>query len=54
MLQLLSNSYSKLVMRDHQNAASTSAIAEQANFWDPPSKHEPSVSSNDNVNGLLR
>ncbi|XP_044255653.1 TNF receptor-associated factor 6 isoform X2 [Tribolium madens] len=50
-LNLLSQAYSRITI----NSPSTSAIAQQANFWDPPSKNDTSsVSNNDNVNGLLK
>ncbi|KAK4886970.1 hypothetical protein RN001_003241 [Aquatica leii] len=57
-LMLLSQAYSKLILN---NSASTSsaAIAEQANFWDPPSKNDSnamqiSSNSNESVHNLLR
>jgi TNF receptor-associated factor 6 len=51
-LQLLSQAYSKFAI-GAQSGASSSTIAQQANFWDPPSKNEAAVSTND-VNGLLK
>jgi TNF receptor-associated factor 6 len=51
-LILLSQAYSKFAI-GAQSGASSSTIAQQANFWDPPSKNEAAVSTND-VNGLLK
>ncbi|KAJ3658436.1 hypothetical protein Zmor_010171 [Zophobas morio] len=52
-LMLLSRAYSRFTISS-QSGASTSAIAQEANFWDPPSKNEVAVPSNDNLNGLLK
>ncbi|RZC42466.1 TNF receptor-associated factor 6 [Asbolus verrucosus] len=52
-LNLLLQAYTKFAINT-QNAASSSAIAQQANFWDPPSKNEPPVTASDNINGLLK
>nr|CAI5851120.1 unnamed protein product [Callosobruchus analis] len=54
-LTLLSQAYAKLsVNSTSAAAASTSAIAQQANFWDPPPKNSSPTVSDDNVNTLLR
>ncbi|CAH0560247.1 unnamed protein product [Brassicogethes aeneus] len=52
-LSLLSQAYTKITI---SNQASTSAIAQQANFWDPPAKNEQVSTSeaDEGVNALLR
>nr|CAH7731286.1 unnamed protein product [Callosobruchus chinensis] len=54
-LTLLSQAYAKLSVNSTSAAgASTSAIAQQANFWDPPPKNSSPTVPEDNVNTLLR
>lgn len=50
-LILMSQSYSKLTI---SSQASTSAIAQQANFWDPPSKSEQNQKPADSTQNLLK
>ena len=51
---MLSQAYTKMTLNNNA-AASSSAIAQQANFWDPPAKHEsPTLSEDENLQGLLR
>lgn len=52
-LQLLSQAYRNI--KFNTNTAGTSAIAQEANFWDPPSKNEsPVLSQDENLQGLLK
>ncbi|CAH2006602.1 unnamed protein product [Acanthoscelides obtectus] len=55
-LTLLSQAYAKLSVNNTSAGAvaSTSAIAQQANFWDPPPKNSSANVPEDNVNTLLR
>jgi len=58
-LMLLTQAYSKLTL-SNSASTSTAAIAQQANFWDPPAKSEQnsamqiSAGSNESVQNLLR
>ncbi|CAG9819694.1 unnamed protein product [Phaedon cochleariae] len=53
-LTLLSQAYSKMTANSNA-VASSSGIAQQANFWDPPAKNEtPSGILDDNLQSLLR
>lgn len=51
---MLSEAYTKLTINSQANASS-SAIAQQANFWDPPAKNpSDNIASSDNVQALLK
>lgn len=56
-LQLLSQAYTKLTI-NNTASASASALAEQANFWDPPSKSDQSTpplsTSDEGIQNLLK
>ncbi|KAK5643924.1 hypothetical protein RI129_007769 [Pyrocoelia pectoralis] len=58
-LMLISQAYSKLILSNSASSSAT-AIAEQANFWDPPSKNDTDASmqnssnSNESIHNLLR
>lgn len=55
ILQLLSQAYTKFTI-NNQASTSTAAIAQQANFWDPPSKSEQTKASigSDNMQELVK
>ncbi|XP_018572458.1 TNF receptor-associated factor 6 [Anoplophora glabripennis] len=53
-LTMLSQAYTKMMVNNNV-ASSSSAIAQQANFWDPPAKNEsPTLSQDENLQGLLK
>lgn len=57
LLQLLSKAYTAVAANRNAAAAtaSTSAIAQQANFWDPPAKNEEqTVVRDSNLQELLK
>lgn len=49
-LMMVSHAYSKLL--SNNQASSSTALAQQANFWDPPSKTD--TNNSNNVNDLLK
>ncbi|KAF5287900.1 hypothetical protein FQA39_LY04074 [Lamprigera yunnana] len=58
-LMLISQAYSKLIINNSASTSNAAGIAEQANFWDPPSKNESNAiqmnsNSNESVHNLLR
>nr|XP_023014720.1 TNF receptor-associated factor 6-B-like isoform X1 [Leptinotarsa decemlineata] len=53
-ISLLSQAYTKITLNGNM-AISSSAIAQQANFWDPPAKNEAhSIAIDDNLKELLK
>lgn len=51
---MLSQAYTKMMVNNNV-ASSSSAMAQQANFWDPPAKNEsPTLSHDENLQGLLK
>lgn len=53
MFKLLSQAYTRMTINSNV-AASSSSIAQEANFWDPPPKNSAPTVADENLQGLLK